>query len=174
MKDGERRERVCYKLITPSNIIYNSIIFNIPHFLDSGFTGLYLLHLFQGLKCLTSIIFNILHFLDSGFTRLYLLHLFQGLKCLTLPIIETYTLACRIFKISQFNIYKQSNITYFSIIFNILHNYNYYQGEQKQQKSKVECSFQCPYISYIYIVFWLKRKSYDAMTSLSVARTCSS
>ena len=38
-------------------------------------------------------------------------------------------IACRIFKISQFNIYKQSNITYFSIIFNTLHNYNY-QGEQ--------------------------------------------
>ena len=82
-----------YKLITPSNIIYNSIIF------------------------------NILHFLDSGFTHLYLLHLFQGLKCLTL--------ACHIFKISQFNIYKQSNITYFSIIFNILHSYNY-QGERTQ------------------------------------------
>ena len=40
---------------------------------------------------------------DSGFTHLYLLHLFQGLKCLTLPIIETYTLACHIFKISPFN-----------------------------------------------------------------------
>jgi hypothetical protein len=135
VKDGERRERVCYKLITPSNIIYNSIIFNILHFLESGFTRLYLLHLFQGLKCLTSIIFNILHFLDSGFTRLYLLHLFQGLKCLTLPIIETYTLACRIFKISQFNIYKQSNITYFSIIFNILHNYNYYQGDRTHSET---------------------------------------
>ena len=87
MKDGERRERVCYKLITPSNIIYNSIIFNILHFLH---------------------------------TRLYLLHLFQGLKCLPLPIIETYTLACRIFKISQFNIYNQSNINYFSIILFIM------------------------------------------------------
>ena len=42
-----------------------------------------------------------------------------------------YTLACSIFKISQFNIYKQSNITYFSIIFNTLHNYNY-QGERTQ------------------------------------------
>ena len=128
----------------------------------SGFTHLYLLHLFQGLKRLTlliietytlayhifkisqfiiyklitlsniiynSIIFNILHFLQTGFTHLYLLHLFQGLKCFALSIIEAYTLAYRIFKISQFNIYKQSNITYFSIIFNILHNYNY-QGER--------------------------------------------
>jgi hypothetical protein len=42
-----------------------------------------------------------------------------------------YTLACRIFKISQFNIHKQSNITYFSIIFNTLHNYNY-QDERTQ------------------------------------------
>ena len=42
-----------------------------------------------------------------------------------------YFLACRIFKISQFNIFKQSNITYFSIIFNTLHNYNY-QGERTQ------------------------------------------
>ena len=96
----KKRERICYKLFTPSNIIYSSIFF------------------------------NILHFLQTGFTRLYMLHLFlQGLKCLTFPIIETYTLAYRIFKISQFNIYKQSNITYFSIIFNILHNYNY-QGER--------------------------------------------
>jgi len=31
----EERERVCYKLITPSNIIYNSIIFNILHFLQT-------------------------------------------------------------------------------------------------------------------------------------------
>jgi hypothetical protein len=38
---------------------------------------------------------------------------------------------CSIFKISQFNIYKQSNITYFSIIFNTLHNYNY-QDERTQ------------------------------------------
>ena len=42
-----------------------------------------------------------------------------------------YFLACRIFKISQFNIFKQSNITYFSIIFNTLHNYKY-QGERTQ------------------------------------------
>jgi hypothetical protein len=27
-----------------------------------------------------------------GFTNRYLIHLFQGLKCLTLPIIETYSL----------------------------------------------------------------------------------
>jgi hypothetical protein len=40
-----------------------------------------------------------------------------------------YFLACRIFKISQFNSFKQSNITYFSIIFNTPHNYNY-QGER--------------------------------------------
>jgi hypothetical protein len=78
------------------------------------------------------IIFDILHFLQTGFTNRYLIHLFQGLKCLTLPIIEThspwtytcisichfrvtntyvhwFTLACHIFKISQFNIYTVSN-----------------------------------------------------------------
>jgi hypothetical protein len=151
VKDGERRERVCYKLITPSNIIYNSIIFNILHFLDSGFTGLYLLHLFQGLKCLTSIIFNILHFLDSGFTRLYLLHLFQGLKCLTLPIIETYTLACRILKfLNLISINNQISLIFllFLISYIIIIIIRATGPTQKQQKSKVECSFQCPYITY--------------------------
>ena len=52
----------------------------------------------------------------------------KGLKFLL--IIETYTLACPIFKISQFIIiYKPSNIIYNSFIFNILQIYNY-QGEQ--------------------------------------------
>jgi hypothetical protein len=37
---------------------------------------------------------------DSGFTHLYLLHSFQGLKHLTLFIIETYTLAYQLFLIS--------------------------------------------------------------------------
>ena len=37
---------------------------------------------------------------DSGFTHLYLLHSFQGLKRLTLFIIETYTLAYQLFLIS--------------------------------------------------------------------------
>ena len=42
----------------------------------------------------------------------------------------------RIFKISQFNIFKQSNITYFSIIFNTLHNYKY-QGERTQSEQGI-------------------------------------
>jgi hypothetical protein len=42
----------------------------------------------------------------------------KGLKCSTVLIIETYTLACPIFKISQFIIYKPSNSIY------------NYQGEQ--------------------------------------------
>jgi hypothetical protein len=46
-------------------------------------------------------------------------------------IIETYTLACPIFKISQFIIDKPSNIIYNSFIFNILHIYKY-QGERTQ------------------------------------------
>ena len=46
-----------------------------------------------------------------------------------LLIIETHTLACPIFKISQFIIDKLSNIIYNSFIFNILHIYNY-QGER--------------------------------------------
>ena len=33
--------------------------------------------------------------------------------------------------LTQFNSFKQSNITYFSIIFNTLHNYHY-QGERTQ------------------------------------------
>jgi hypothetical protein len=37
---------------------------------------------------------------DPGFTHLYLLHSFQGLKRLTLFIIETYTLAYQLFLIS--------------------------------------------------------------------------
>jgi hypothetical protein len=47
----------------------------------------------------------------------------------TVLIIETHTLACSIYKISQFIIYKLSNIIYNSFIFNILHIYNY-QGER--------------------------------------------
>jgi hypothetical protein len=43
----------------------------------------------------------------------------KGLKCLTLLIIETYTLACSIFKISQFIIYKPSNIIYTSFSFGV-------------------------------------------------------
>ena len=69
---------------------------------DYGFTHLYLLHSFQGLKRFNfvhyrnihfSIPINILHFLDSVNSLLnrYLIHLFQGLKCLTLTIIETYS-----------------------------------------------------------------------------------
>ena len=44
-------------------------------------------------------------------------------------LVETHILACPIFKISQFSIYKLSNIIYNSFIFNILHIYNY-QGER--------------------------------------------
>jgi hypothetical protein len=50
-----------------------------------------------------------------------------------------YFLACRIFKISQLNIFKQSNITYFSIIFNTLHNYNY-QGERTQGEQGIRAN----------------------------------
>jgi len=44
-------------------------------------------------------------------------------------LIETHTLACPIFKISQCIIYKLSNIIYNSFNFNILNIYNY-QGER--------------------------------------------
>ena len=92
---------------------------------DSGFTHLYLLHSFQGLKRLTLFIIetytlayqlfliSYIFYRLCGFTNRYLIHLFQGLKCLTLLIIETYTLVYSIFKISQFIIYKPSNIIYF-------------------------------------------------------------
>ena len=68
---------------------------------DSGFTHLYLLHSFQGLKRLTLfiietyqlfLIISYIFYRLGGFTNRYLIHLFQGLKCLTLPIIETYSL----------------------------------------------------------------------------------
>ena len=70
---------------------------------DSGFTHLYLLHSFQGLKRLTLFIIetytlayqlfliSYIFYRLCGFTNRYLIHLFQGLKCLTLPIIETYS-----------------------------------------------------------------------------------
>ena len=50
--------------------------------------------------------------------------------------IKTYTLACLIFQISQFSIYKPSNIMNTSLIFNILHIYkrNHFQGERTQDE----------------------------------------
>ena len=91
----------------------------------------------------------------SGFTHHYLLHLFQGLKRLTLLIIETFTLAYHIFKISQF-IITPSKIIYNSIIFNILHFLqtgfthlyllHLFQGLKCLALPIIETHFSIPYI----------------------------
>ena len=65
-----------------------------------------------------------------------------------------YFLACRIFKISQFNIFKQSNITYFSIIFNTLHNYNY-QDERTQGEQGIRAIPEIIYLTCFLKSFWM-------------------
>ena len=76
-----------------------------------------------------------------------------------------YTLACRIFKISQFNIHKQSNITYFSIIFNTLHNYNYQdertQGEQGIRANGPGFTLCHAGPSHCEIIYWFLDSSVD-------------
>jgi hypothetical protein len=63
-------------------------------------------------------------------------------------LVETHTLACPIFKISQFSIYKLSNIIYNSFIFNILHIYSLILYQSKN------CGHRIHVLFMMYDVYW--------------------
>jgi hypothetical protein len=76
-------------------------------------------------------------------------------------LVETHTLACPIFKISQFSFYKLSNIIYISFIFNILHIYNY-QGERTRNPLRglhlVHMTRSCRLLQFIRNIILQKNK----------------